>query len=173
MPTTYTLINSNVLSSSAGSITFSSIPATYTDLVVRCSVRTDNSDYYDGFKIVLNSDTTTQYSYRSLRGTGSAAASNAASSAANALNQYFANGDTATANSFGSAEIYLPSYTSTANKPFSLFGVNETNATTAQLGAIAFLYRNATAISTFYLEPNAGGSFLTGSSFYLYGISNA
>jgi len=36
---TYTLISSNVLTSSAASVTFSSIPATYTDLVVRLSAR--------------------------------------------------------------------------------------------------------------------------------------
>ena len=39
MATTYNLISSNVLSSSAASVTFSSIPAIYTDLVLRCSTR--------------------------------------------------------------------------------------------------------------------------------------
>ena len=41
MPSTYTLISSNVLASSAASVTFSAIPSTYTDLVVRASIRSD------------------------------------------------------------------------------------------------------------------------------------
>ena len=46
---TYTLISSNVLSSSAASVTFSSIASTYTDLVLRVSARDDRagSDWDD------------------------------------------------------------------------------------------------------------------------------
>ena len=39
---TYTLISSNVLASSAATVTFSSIPATYTDLVLRVSARNND-----------------------------------------------------------------------------------------------------------------------------------
>ena len=55
---TYTLISSNVLGSSAASVTFSSIPATYTDLVLRVSARTDADDT----SLITFNGTTTGYS---------------------------------------------------------------------------------------------------------------
>ncbi len=73
MPATYTLINSNVLTSSAASVTFSAIPATYTDLVIRCSGRSDSS-----FSAVLDlylsfNGSTATYSRTQIRGYGSTA----------------------------------------------------------------------------------------------------
>ena len=56
MATTYTLITSQTLASSAASVTFSSIPSTYTDLVLRVSARTDNAAVSDGFYVGLNKD---------------------------------------------------------------------------------------------------------------------
>jgi hypothetical protein len=43
MANTYTLIESQVLGSSAASVTFSAIPATYTDLVLKFSSRNDDT----------------------------------------------------------------------------------------------------------------------------------
>ena len=75
MPATYTLIASNTLSSSAASVTFSAIPATYTDLVLRWSSRTDNASVVDVVLLEFNASGGTAYSTRRIIGTGSAAAS--------------------------------------------------------------------------------------------------
>ena len=72
MANTYTLISSNVLSSSAASVTFSAIPATYTDLVVKTSVRETNNS---GVMLCKINGTTTGYTGKELTGSGLAAAS--------------------------------------------------------------------------------------------------
>jgi hypothetical protein len=166
---TYTLISSNVLSSSAASVTFSSIPATYTDLVVRASVRRSAAGRTD-FDFYFNTNNTDN-SYTYIRGSGSAANSNSGGT-------IIKNNDTVpstseTASTFGSIEIYIPNYVGTALKPVSIFGVGENNATTAYITATAGLWSfGAATITTITMNP-VTGSFVSGSSFYLYGVSNA
>ena len=173
MATTYTLISSNVLSSTTASVTFSSIPATYTDLVLKCSVRLSDVSATATVKVWFNSDTANNYSLTFLRGSGSAVATNRTSSS-----PYFstgqADGNGATANTFTSAELYIPSYTVSQNKPFSSISAQEDNSSTAYIEARSGLWRNTAAMTSISLQPiDAGISFLSGSSFYLYGISNA
>jgi hypothetical protein len=78
------------------------------------------------------------------------------------------------ANTFGSAEIYIPSYTASQNKPLSTFGVVENNSAAGgdtEIDAWANLYRDTAAISS--IAINARATFAAGSSFYLYGIKNS
>ena len=173
MATTYTLISSNVLSGSAASVTFSSIPSTYTDLVLKYSARSDYSNYYEWVKIVLNNDTTTNYSETYINGTGSAANSNRTSSDNYFERMYGATANTATSNTFGNTEVYIPNYTSTSAKPLSSFGTTENNATGAYINADAMLYRGSSGITRIDISPALGTNWLSGSSFYLYGIKNS
>lgn len=80
MARTYEPIASTTLGSAAADITFSSIPGTFTDLVLVLNggFATNTSDLYTQF----NSDTGTNYSNTDLRGDGSAAASSRTSSVA-------------------------------------------------------------------------------------------
>ena len=174
MATTYTLINSNVLTSSAASVTFSSIPATYTDLVLRISARSDNGAVNDGLNMTFNGVGGTSYSRTMLRGNGSAATSvisSSTSSFQSAPNGVV--GSTATSNTFGSIEIYVPSYLVSQNKPISYFGAGEDNNATAYMGVFAGLFSNTSAITSIVCSPVNGSNLVSGSSFYLYGISNA
>jgi len=176
MATTYTLISSSVLSATTQSVTFSSIPQTYTDLVLRMSYRTNASGNFGSNPAIrFNSDATSNYSYTMIEGNGTSAASST-QSAINAL--YMQSSDSAgnTADTFTSTEVYIPNYTGTANKPISIFKVAEQNATGAEMHAFASLYRGASAISTILIGPSSNivsNSFLSGSSFYLYGIKNS
>ena len=172
MPATYTLISSNVLASSAASVTFSAIPATYTDLVIRLSARTTESAGADpsGISYTFNSDTSSNYSRRNVQGSGSAASSTGYANQTYLRGSY-ANGAGNTSNTFSSVEIYIPSYLSTSSRPISVFGAQENNTTAAYIEAIAELYRGSSAISSIKLEADAS-SFVSGSSFYLYGISS-
>ena len=172
MATTYTLISSNVLSSTAATVTFSSIPATYTDLVVRVSARGTTSSTFVTTRYTLNGDTAANYSYIRVSGNGSAASSVGDS---NNIVLYIPAGipaATATANTFGSFEIYIPSYTVSANKPMSVFSVQENNITAAQTNAIAHLWRNTAAVTSIEFTLNVD-DFASGSSFYLYGVKNS
>lgn len=169
---TYTLINSNTLTATAATVTFSSIPATYTDLVLRISARSDRALASDDIKLVFNSDTSAIYSATELTGNGSAATSTI-TSADSAFRLTSADAATATANTFGSFDLYLPNYTTTASKAMGSFGAQENNQTGAIMDAGALLFRNTTAISSIVISPWTGPNWVSGSSFYLYGISNA
>lgn len=173
MANTYTLISSNVLSSSAASVTFSAIPATYTDLVIRASLRTDAAAAQQICSIRLNSDTSTNYSQNAINGSGSSSYANIYSNSVYFLTGH-ADAATATSNTFSSFEMYVPSYTANQNKPSSIFNVQENNTTAAYMQAYANLYRQTTAISSisFFID-SAGANFVSGSSFYLYGIKSS
>jgi hypothetical protein len=173
MASTYTLISSQVLASSAASVTFSSIPATYTDLVLRVSARTDRaSNSADTLKIVFNSDTTTIYSKTDLTGNGAVANTQRVGPIAYTYFLYM-NATTSTGSTFGSVEIYLPSYLSSTSKQISMIGAQEDNSSTAFMAATASLFANSSAISRIDLTSNTSSNFVQYSSFYLYGISSS
>ena len=170
MANTYQLISSNVLSSSAASVTFSSIPATFTDLVLRISARSDQASTTSGLKIVFNGTNTG--SFTQLQGDGTGAA--AASASGNAFQRIGTiDGNTATSNTFSSQEVYIPNYTSSTAKPFSTFSVQEDNTTTAYIDAFANLQNQTQAITSIVASTVAVANFVSGSSFYLYGIKNS
>jgi hypothetical protein len=173
MPSTYTLISSNTLSSATASLTFSAIPSTYTDLVLRSSVRlSDTGDVKSSFYIYINGVTTGGlYSNTRIQGEGTSVSSSRSSNSNVALNVATTQ-DGATANVFGSGEVYFPSYTVSSNKAFSVSDVAENNSATANLvGAKAALWRSTNTISSLLLETDY--TFMIGSSFYLYGIKNS
>ena len=168
MPSTYTLIASNTLGASAASVTFSSIPSTYTDLVVRWSVRSDRSaNSFDDIYMTFNSGTISQ-TFVGGNGASTLTGNGNGSVLANT-----ATAASATSNTFSSGELYIPNYAGSTNKPASFFSAAETNATTAYLYGIAILRSNTAAISSIALNPYNGTNFVSGSSFYLYGIKNS
>lgn len=169
MPSTYTLISSNVLASSAASVTFSAIPSTYTDLVLRVSNRLTSATVDSNVVITFNGITTNTHSVTYLYGNGASAASGRFSNFASILATYASQGTTSTSNTFASFELYIPSYTASQNKPLSIDSAIENNATTAYRNVTAGLWRNTAAISSITLED----AFASGSSFYLYGIKNS
>lgn len=172
MPTTYTLIASNTLSSSAASVTFSAIPNTYTDLVVKSSIRTDQSNPTASFFVRFNGSSATNYSRTSLYTTNASTASSFRESNVNGMEYGVANAATATSNTFANFEIYIPNYLSSTNKPSSAFGVAENNATSPIFIQVSAGLRSVTdAITSLSLVPS--GNFLSGSSFFLYGIRSA
>jgi hypothetical protein len=172
---TYTLISSQVLGSSAASVTFSSIPSTYKDLVLKTSIRTDYASTIDYLFMTINGDTSAKYSWTRLQGNGSAAtsgrqAASAPTPASGTIYFGFLDGNTTTSNTFANGEIYIPNYTSTTSKQISTYSATENNATQAFIDAFANLYTGTSAISSLLLQPQSGNNFVSGSSFYLYGI---
>lgn len=175
MANTYTLISSNTLSSSAASVTFSSIPSTYTDLVIKASARSTRAASTNGFDIVING-ATTNYSYTDLYNNAGTAYSSRDTIAGG--NTYLYGGSVGAANinanTFNNIEIYIPSYLASQNKPVSIINAMENNATSPyELHAIAGLYSSTTAISSIMIRSGSSYSFASGSSFYLYGIKNS
>lgn len=171
MPATYTFIASNTLSSSAASVTFSSIPATYTDLVLRWSARGTAAVSAVAIYAKLNG-TTGVYGYTIVGLDDGTVFSDRASNQTNNDSGRFSGGST-TANTFGSGELYLPNYAGTTQKPMGTFSVSENNSSTVyRIRAHAMLANVTSAVSSIELSTSTG-NFDTGSSFFLYGIKNS
>ena len=171
MANTYTLISSNVLGSNAASVTFSSIPNTYTDLVVRTSIRSNSGAAIENVNYRFNSDSATNYSWTTVYGDGSSVSSNRSTNTTSSF--IIGNGGTSTANTFSNAEIYIPSYTSSTNKPNFFFGAQENYTSSAVIKMHSNSWRNTAVINSIILYPGLGTNFVTNSSFYLYGIKNS
>ena len=171
MATTYEIISSvTVGSGGAASIEFTSIPATYTDLLVKLSGRSSRAAANaEEFLLTFNNNGSS-YSEKWLRGTGSSVSSDTFSGSS--IQQLGQPGAGATANTFGNWEFYIPNYTSSNNKSISLNGVTEDNSSTALTYIHAGLWANSAAITSIKISA---GSYLAveHSTAYLYGISNA
>lgn len=170
---TYKLISSvTVGSGGAANIDFTSIPGTYTDLLLKISARYVQSGSGTLVEVTFN-NSGTSYTNRRLLGTGSAASSNSSGTAY--INVLSASEGGWTANTFGNGELYIPNYTSANNKSVSADYVTENNATLALSGLTAGLWSNSSAINSIKLTGETGSSltFAQYSTAYLYGISNA
>lgn len=175
---TYVALAKTVLTGSQASITFSSIPSTYTDLILVVSSRQqDSGSYFEQFYLEFNGSATAVYSQTMVRGNSSVAGSNQNSTQAY-FNYLYQTGPSNTANTFGSVEIYIPNYTGSTNKVMSSTSVVENNSTTAGeswIAGAAQLWRNTSAINQIKLTASGGGAgnFTSGSRFDLYGIKNS
>ena len=171
MPATYTLIASNTLSSAAASVTFSAIPGTYTDLVLRWTARSDAAASAVAIYAKLNTSTGV-YSYTTVGVDNNSVVNDRGSNqTANDIGRF--SGDTTTSNTFGTGELYLPNYAGTTQKPMSSYSVAENNSsTTYRIRAFAVLANVTSAVTALELTTSSG-NFMTGSSFFLYGIKNS
>jgi hypothetical protein len=167
MANTYTLIASYEATGSVANIEFTTIPATYTDLLVKVSIRGTSNIGVAGLILEYNSSSS-NLKYIRILGDGSAASSATATIGQVSVVQ----GGNATANTFSNQEIYIPNYTSANYKSASGDSVNETNATEEYMSLNAHLWSDTAAITSLKLTPNAG-SLVQYSTAYLYGIKNS
>jgi hypothetical protein len=171
MATTYKLLDKNILSSNQTSITFTglgSYSSNYTDLLVKLSVRSNRSGTpYEDITIQFNGSTA-NFTTKVIQGSGSGVSSFSS-------NNFIGQLDTSanTSNTFTSAEIYIPNFSSSNYKSFSADSTQEENGTTAYSNLVAGLWSNTAAITSISFVPGSANSFVTGSSFYLYGIKNS
>ena len=170
MATTYQLINSNVLSTTTASVTFSSIPGTYTDLVVRWSARLDNGSVDERF--TLNSTGGTSHSETILKWNPVVYKASGRATGIGYV-ETMAVSSSWTPYTFSSSEAYIPNYANTSyKKPFSVISMTENNDADAWCTSVAGLLNTTSAVTSITIKPTTG-NYVAGSSFYLYGISNA
>lgn len=175
--TTMRLIAKASLGSTASSVSIQDIPATYSDLYIFFSGRSDYSGATNGgvtdAVVRVNNDSGNNYSYRVLYGTNTTVGSFSGSSVSSL---HFGNVPTAnsTASTFCSHEIYIPNYAGSTNKSLSLTTARETNAAAGDIRAIAGLWSSTSAITRVdVIADYPGGSFVSGTSIYVYGITKA
>ncbi len=169
MANTYTLISAYTASGSVSSISFTSIPSTYTDLVLKLSLRSDYASTQSRSKLQINSSTT-GYTTKLVYGDGGSASS---ASSTDYITYFYSTGSSATATTFANSEIYLSNYAGSNNKSTSSDSVTENNATTAYATLAAGLLSNTAAISSLTITDANGGNFVQYSTAYLYGVNNA
>ena len=172
MANTYTLISSNTLSSTAATVTLSSIPNTYTDLVLQVSARGNSANPNANILFTFNNDTASNYSSLSARGDGPSTVDLYTISGTVTTNFDRVPADSSTANVFGTGELYIVSYGASRTKAMTTFFSTEINDSTGfTIGQSAHSWSNSAAISSITMELGSG-SFVSGSTFYLYGIKN-
>jgi hypothetical protein len=168
MANTYKLIASYAATGSVASIDFTSIPSTYTDLVLLCSLRNAGAGNQEFVKISFNSNTS-NYTLKTLQGDG-----NATSSTSYSQPWFgFAVGVDATASIFSNTQIYIPNYTSSNYKSISVDSLPENNITSNQMIMSGNLWSNTSAITSISLTMQNAANFVQYSTAYLYGVKNS
>ena len=172
MALTYVQIGSTVTVGSGGasSIDFSSIPSTYTDLVLKVSAKTNRTDYYYTNGYVRFNGSSSGLSFRDLYGEGSGTPS----SNSNGSVLYMRNAGSVTSSTFQSYEMYIPNYAGSTYKSVSVDNVIENNATTGMDQLQAGLWAGGSAINQITLyASDSGYNFVQYTTASLYGIKNS
>lgn len=162
-------------SGGSGTITFSSIPSTYTHLQIRYSALTSRATYgIDGFYLTFNGVTSGNlYSRHDIRADGGAISSGSATSG-NYIDFNYATIGTTVTNIPGGGIIDILDYSNTNKYKTvrSLAGV-DVNGTVAGFGGamqfVSGLLQSTSAISSFVITPQQA-AFQQSTVFALYGI---
>lgn len=167
MANTHVLFATNTLSSSTSVVTFSNIIQTYTDLLLLISARCD----YGALQcyVTFNGNSNSVYSGTLLNGNGSTTSSSRITAGT-----YFEAENVATSytvNTFSNVELYIPNYTASRNKALQNIGVNPNSGASSTVAARGQLFSNTSAITS--ITITSGSNFVSGSTFYLYGIKNS
>lgn len=162
MASTYTPIATTTLGSASGTVTFSSISGTYTDLVLITSTKYTSSSSH--CLLQFNSDSGTNYSSTYLFGDGSSASSGRQS---NVTGCFIGRANTT---EFGAGITHIQNYSNSTTYKTVISRGNLASAITI---ASANLWRNTAAITSLSIVGNGGDTFTAGSTFTLYGIKAA
>lgn len=151
---------------------FQNIPQTFTDLMISVSCRGQEASVTNQLFLRFNDvGASGSYSVTRVSGSGSAAFSDRANGT---FGDFFYAGAfcpnaSATANTFGSANFYIPNYRSSTNKSVIVDGVSENNATFSTQFLTAGLILNTNPIVSFSIS--AFGNLAQYSTVTLYGIT--
>ena len=164
----------------ASSITFSSIPSTYTHLQIRGIGKWDTTtNDISAIQWQLNGDTGSNYAYHYVRGSGSAVSATGVASQTNALSSSSMPTNNASyANMFGAVVFDLLDYTNTSKyKTYRALAGTDSNGIVAgyapMINLVSGLWQNTAAITDLTFTPVNGTLFNQYSSFALYGIKGA
>lgn len=161
---TYEPIATTTLNSSSGTVTFSSISGSYTDLVLVTMAKLTSGTA--GMRLRFNSDSASNYSNTFLYGNGSSAGSV---------------GNTSTG-----ANFYYGAYLDSTNWGVTISNImNYSNSTTKKtvitrdgsgtlgVDAVGSLWFSTSAITNIDVQTTNSNVFASGSTFTLYGIAAA
>lgn len=166
-----TLISSQTLGSAAATVTFSSIPGTYSNLVLSYTARGDTAATSVGVALNFNGDTAADYNEQVgfINNTFNSAGNSSGNTAFGPLGVPAA---TATSKYAGTNKVEIYNY---ANTTFfkNVLGLQTLFANTTlgsgQFEESAGQWLSTAAISSISIKPTSG-NFIAGSTFQLYGL---
>ena len=171
-------IGKTVLTSNQTQVTFTDIPSTYTDLLFYVSNRQSISTNFTNMQTWLNNDTSgNKYNMQSIF-------TNSPSSGAqvigfqglgyNDFDHMYCPGANATSSTFSNTMIYIFNYASSSNKMVLVQASGENNAQPGFCHGFVGRFTGSAGISRIDFDPDGSGyNMISGSSIYVYGISNS
>jgi len=172
MAQTYTpLASTTVSGSSTTSVSLTSIPSTYTDLILVCYKNDNSTD--SRTNIGFNSDTTTLYSSTGLL-TYAGSATSSRNSSRSIIDDYTGGARTSTG-IFATTIYHIMNYANTSiyKTVVGRQGSNDTGVVDNGTAIVTGLYRSTNAITSIQITGNGTPTFGAGSTFTLYGIKAA
>ena len=168
----YESIASATGTGSSGTITFSSIPSTYTSLQIRGIMRTDGGTTAN---IIFNGDTGSNYASHQLYGDGTTVgAGGVASSTSITQGGVLGYGTSASANTVGAFILDIHDYASTTrNKTTRVFTGRDDNGSALFVRLGSGLWMNTAAVTSVSIVVSGAGNFTNQTQFSLYGIKGA
>jgi hypothetical protein len=162
------IATTTVGSGGAANIEFTSIPGTYTDLLLVYNLRDTgtNSTFRVHQTAISFNSSTSNFSSRVLAGSGDTAFT---FSDAPRFSGWHPDAGS-TANTFGNSSLYILNYSGSTNKPYSIDNFAGNFATITYMGIVAGLWSNSDAITGITLTT-LGTNYAIGSTASLYGIT--
>lgn len=160
MTATYDCIATTTLSSTASTVTFSSISGSYTDLVLVVSATATAGGQWAVMQ--FNSDTGSNYSFTVMRGNGTTVNSGRTSNASNIELTY----STTITQGISNIIVQVMNYSNATTNKTAVYRVN--NAAVETVAGVG-LWRNTSAITAIDIKISSS-TFASGSTFTLYGI---
>jgi hypothetical protein len=165
----YDSIATAVGTGSSGTITFNSIPQTYTHLQLRYTGRNARAVFADTVRMTINSDSGANYTYHGLYGDGASASAFGGTSLVTLPVGYVA-GASAAANIMGVGIIDILDYTNTSkNKTTRTLHGDDFNGS-GDIALFSGLWMSTSAITSISVFSGTGANWTTTTQFALYGI---
>lgn len=173
MPSHSLIQTITVPSTSASSITFSSIPQTYTDLHIKMSTRCDGGTNGVLGAVRFNGDTATNYSDKVMYTNGNTSTGGSTNTGGT---YSFAGSHPGTSSGtyyFGANDMYIINYTLGRWKGWHSDGGGESSTAGSYMAVASGIWMNTAAITSITLFPGGGYNFVQNSVFSLYGIKSS
>jgi hypothetical protein len=169
MATTFTLISSTTLGSSASTVNITSIPQTYQDLMIFMCARNTLTGRQDADFQVSGVTSGALYSSNYYEGYATSTVYGSVYGTANSFQPLVSLENGATANYFAWNRIYIANYTKTGKKTLSQFYCDPfDSSSTFYIGVAAGSLPSAALTSILF---RSGNNFAANSSFHIYGIN--
>ncbi len=170
MALTYEMVDKYTAATAQTSVTFSSIPQTYTDLVIVTNAIA-NVTGADLFVVHFNGDNASNtYSLQSVYGTGTTYGTYSAN---NQVGHVIGNLSTNTSSEYALSTFHIMNYTNTTTwKPF-MCRSNSVSTSGIYMDLTAGTWRSTSAITAIQLRTVNGYQIKAGSTLTMYGIKAA